>query len=135
MADLRYFNALFEEHGAEPAELFFRDQESVTVIIRSFKEGNESIRLDIQAREGLHQQLVVSREGLRALANGAANLEGFLLVDSERPAVKVTATGLHDGDGVRLTVDEDGALEEQLLIHRNAVGRLADDPQDPLPHT
>jgi hypothetical protein len=135
VADPRYFNALFEEHGAEPAEIFFRDHESVTVIVRSFLEGDEGIRLDIQAREGLHQQLVVARDGLRALATGSAKLEGLLLVDSEQPAVEVTAAGFHDGDGVRLTVDEDGPLEEQLLIHRNAVRRLADDPQDPPPHT
>jgi hypothetical protein len=131
MADLRYFNALFDEHGAEPAMLLFRGQEAVTVIVRGFLEGDEGIRLVIQAREGLNQQLVVAREGLLALADGSANLTGYLLVDPEQPAVKVSASGFHDGDSVRLTVGEGGPHEEQLLLHRNAVRRLAEDPQDP----
>jgi hypothetical protein len=131
MADLKYFNALFDEHGADPAMLFFRDQEPLTVIVRSFLEGDNGVRLLIQASEGLDQQLVVSREGLRALADEPATLKGFLLVDSEQPAVEVTAAGFHDDYSVRPTIDENGHLEEQLLIHRNAVRRLAEDPQSP----
>lgn len=108
MADLKYFDALFDEHGAEPAMLFFRDQEPLTVIVRSFLEGDDGVRLVIQASEGLNQQLMVSREGLSALAGGPATLKGFLLVDSEQPAVEVTAAGFHDDYSVRLTIDEDG---------------------------
>lgn len=131
MADPTYFNALFNEHEAEPAKLFFRDQEPLTVIVRSYLEGDGDVRLLIQARDGLNQQFVVSREGLSALAGGPATLKGFLRVDSEQPAIEVTAGGFHDDEAVRLTIDEDGPFEEQLLIHRNAVRRLADDPQDP----
>jgi hypothetical protein len=135
MAGLRYFNAVFDEHGAEPAEMLFRDKEPITVIVRAFVEGDEGVRLVIQAPEGLDQQLVVSRDGLRALPDRSAYLAGYLLVDPEQPAAKVVAAGFPDDISVRLTIDEGGPLEEQLLLHRNAVRRLAEDPQDPLTST
>jgi hypothetical protein len=131
MADLRDFNALFDEHGAEPAMLLFREK----VIVRGYRDGDESVRLIIQNADNVvTQQLLVPRQGLQALATGEATFEDCdLFVDAEQPAIRVTVTGFHDDAGVRLTVDEAGPLEEQLVIPRNAVLRLAEDPQDP-PH-
>lgn len=89
MADLKYFNALFDEHAAEPGRLFRPEQNEVSVIVRSFLDGDATVRRIIQAGdEGVDQQLLVSRDGLRALADSPQTLEGYLFADPHAEPVR-----------------------------------------------